>query len=244
MGQKVNPNSFRFGLNKNWLSRWNAPDKATCIKWILEDEKVRKLLKDRCRKAGVGLIEIERFNNLSEKLTVTIYLHLAQPALILTNDKELSTLNRELKRILGKNITIKLEIKELKNSAVSAEIIGAEIVDAIQNRIPHRITIRRIIKRAMSAGAQGVKVKLSGRINGVEIARSEVCADGSIPLSTLRADIDYSFQVAKRDYGVLGVKVWVNRGLYFGRHFVPLPPEPRAWKQKESKDNRYISTTY
>ncbi|CBY93464.1 ribosomal protein S3 [Mycoplasma haemofelis str. Langford 1] len=244
MGQKVNPNSLRFGLNKNWVSRWNSPNRSMSIKWLLEDEKVRKVLKERCRKAGVALIEIERFSNFGEKVTVFIYLHLAQPGLILSNDKELSLINKDLRIILGKSVEVKMDIKELKNPAVSAEIIGQEVVDAIENRVPHRLVIKRLMKRAMMAGALGVKVKLSGRINGVEIARNEAYSDGSIPLSTLRADIDYSFQIAKRDYGVLGVKVWVNRGLYFGRYFMPLPSAAKAKSKGDSKDNKYISATY
>lgn len=244
MGQKVNPNSLRFGLNKNWVSRWNTSDKKLRIKWLLEDEKVRELLKEKSRKCGVGHIEIERFLNPDESVTVNIYLYLSQIGLFVSSEKDLSVINRGLKKILGRNTNINLEPREIDNPFVFAEILGQEIVDAIQSRSPHRIVVKRLMKKAMFAGAQGIKVKISGRINGVEIARSESYSDGSVPLSTLRADIDYSFQTAKTAYGILGVKVWINRGLYFGKHFIPVSASKNISKGGQSKENRYISTTY
>ncbi|GCE63971.1 30S ribosomal protein S3 [Candidatus Mycoplasma haematohominis] len=246
MGQKVNPNSLRFGLNKNWVSRWNAQDGKTRAKWILEDEAVRKLLKEKFRPCGVGYIEIERFANANKSTTIVIYLHVSQIGLLYSGEKEIQMVHRGLKKILGKNINIKLEPRELANPSVSAELIGQEIVDVIQNRLPHRSSVKRLMKKSMLAGAQGIKVKISGRINGVEIARSESYADGSVPLSTFRADIDYSFQTAKTSYGIIGVKVWVNRGLYFGKRFMPLPSAPSKgnWKSDKSKDNKYIAATY
>lgn len=244
MGQKVNPNSLRFGLNKNWVSRWNAPTQELRVRWLIEDEKVRKLFQSKFRKCGIGHIEIERFVNLDETITVKIVIHMSQIGLFISNEKAISAVNKDLRKILGKRVDIQLDPKELENPSVSAEIIGQEIVDTIQSRNPHRFVVKKVMKRAMMSGAQGIKVKISGRINGVEIARNETYTDGSVPLSTLRADIDYSFQIAKTTYGILGIKVWVNRGLFFGKHFMGLPPKNSGWKTNKEKDNKYISTTY
>lgn len=175
---------------------------------------------------------------------VAIYIHVAQIGYFSSNEENINKAQKEIKRILGKrNSIVSLNPVELANPYVCANLIAQEIVDVIENRMPHRSTIKRLIKKSMSSGAYGMKVKVSGRINGVEIARSESYADGSVPLSTLRADIDYSFKTAKTSYGIIGIKVWVNRGLYLGKKFMPLPPAPN--KMSKNRDsNKYIASTY
>lgn len=175
---------------------------------------------------GVGHIEIERFSYEGRSSEMVIYVHVSQIGLFLSNERELSDLHREIRRILGRDMRVTLEPMELANPAVCANLLAEEIVDVIRGRLPHRTAVKRLMKRAILNGALGIKVKISGRINGVEIARSEGYAEGSVPLSTFRADIDYSYQTAKTSYGIIGVKVWVNRGLYFGKKFMPLPAGP------------------
>lgn len=241
MGQKCNPISLRLGLNKNWLSRWHTNDDKTRIKWILEDEKVKKFLQLYCEKAGVGLIEIERCSILQEKSSFSVFVHLAQPT-IFSIEKEEEYMRKEIKKIVGKNLEIDLKILELKNPNVSAPILAQEMARMLENRTPFRVVMKKTLKKALSSGAKGIKIKITGRLNGAEMSRSEGYSEGSIPLSTLRADIDYCYTVAKTTYGVLGVKVWVNRGLYFGKHFMPLPEAPQIVRRSEK--NIFISKTY
>lgn len=198
------------------------------------------------KSSGVGHIEIERFSYEDRPSEMVVYIHVSQIGLFMSNERELSDLHRGIKRILGRSVKVTLEPVELANPAVCANLLAEEIVDVLEGRMPHRIAVKRLMKRAILNGASGIKVKISGRINGVEIARSEGYAEGSVPLSTFRADIDYSYKTAKTSYGIIGVKVWVNRGLYFGKKFMPLPAAAgkSSWKNDKNKESKHILTTH
>ncbi|AGX88781.1 30S ribosomal protein S3 [Mycoplasma parvum] len=234
MGQKSNPNGVRLGFNKNWLSRWNAPDKKHAALWILEDEKIRKFLSKECRDGILAQIEIERFTNLQGIWTLSITLHLIEIGLYNHGEAQ-SRLIRLLKKLTNNKWEINLTFLELRNPGVSAIVLTNEIVDLLEARTPLRLVMKKVMKKAMYSGARGVKIQVSGRINGADMARIESSTEGEIPCSTLRADIDYYYKIARTTYGVLGVKVWVNRGLYFGTYFAPMPDRVRVYKDESGK---------
>lgn len=224
MGQKVSPNGLRFGINKQWISRWNATSNAQAAKWIVEDEKVRNYFFIKYKHAGIEKIEIERMINSKNQEQFFGYVYAVQIGILLGKERNINHIERDLKRIVGKKTDVKINIKPVNNPSVSAKLIAREIADAIQNRVSFRSAQKMGIKKALAGGAKGIKTKVSGRLGGAEIARDEGYSEGIVPLSTLRADIDYAFEIAKTTYGVIGVKVWINRGLYFGKGFMPPPP--------------------
>ncbi|ADX97962.1 30S ribosomal protein S3 [Mycoplasma suis] len=234
MGQKSNPNCVRLGFNKNWLSRWNSPDRKHAALWILEDEKIRKFLNKECRDGILAQIEIDRFINLQGVWTLSITLHLIEIGLY-NHGETKNKLVRMLRRLTNKKWEINLIFLELKNPGVSSIVLANEVVELLEARTPLRMVMKKTIKKAMYSGARGVKIQVSGRINGADMARIESCTEGEIPCSTLRADIEYCYRVARTTYGVLGVKVWVNRGLYFGSYFAPMPDRVRVYRDETGK---------
>ena len=207
MGQKVNPHGFRVGVIKDWDSRWYARNEKVGD-LIVEDQKIRKFLKKTLYATGVPRIEIERDNSV-----VRIYLHCARPGMILGKDAtEVERLRQQVEKMIGK--PTQLNIVEVKRNEVdtTAQLVAENIAQQLEKRTSFRRAMKNAIGRSMRSGAKGIKVMLAGRLNGAEIARSETYHEGTIPLQTLRADIDYGFAEAATTYGRIGVKVWVYKG--------------------------------
>ena len=205
MGQKVNPHGFRVGVIKNWDSRWYAKDNVFGDT-LVEDYNLRKYLKKTLQSAGVPKIEIER--NASK---VRIHIHCAKPGMVIgRNGAEIDKLRVNCEKMLGKPCTI--NIVEIKNPDMDAQLIAENIAVQLEKRVSFRRAMKMAIGRSMRFGAKGIKIMISGRLNGAEIARSETYHEGTIPLQTLRADIDYGFTEANTTYGKLGVKVWIYKG--------------------------------
>ena len=205
MGQKVNPHGLRVGVIKDWNSRWYAPD-ASFGDTLVEDYKLRKYLKKRCYDAGVPRIEIERVDSL-----VRVNIYCAKPGIIIgKGGAEIEKLRLDLAKMLGKNVDIK--VTEVKNMDLNAQLVAESIAAQLEKRASFRRAMKMAIGRAMKLGTKGIKVSVSGRLGGAEIARTEQYHEGTIPLQTIRADIDYGFAEAATTYGRIGVKVWVYTG--------------------------------
>ena len=205
MGQKVNPHGLRVGVIKNWDSRWMTADEKIGDT-IVEDYNLRKYLKKRLAGAGVPKIEIERDAN-----RVRLVIHCAKPGMIIgKGGSEIDKLRNELAAMLNKPVVI--DTVEIKNPDMSAQLVAESIAAQLEKRASFRRAMKMSIGRTMKSGAKGIKVKLSGRLAGAEIARSEAHHEGTIPLQTLRADIDYGFAEAATTYGRIGVKVWIYKG--------------------------------
>ncbi len=204
MGQKVHPIGFRLGYTKTWNSKWYAErDYATLLH---EDIKIRKLVKDKLSHAGVARIEIER-----SAQTAKIYIHTARPGIIIgRKGAEVDKLKKELEKLTGKQVHI--NIVEIRKPELDAQLVAENIALQLERRVAFRRAMKKAVTAALRFGAQGIKVKCSGRLAGAEIARSEWYKEGRIPLHTLRADIDYGFAEARTTYGQIGVKVWIYRG--------------------------------
>ena len=204
MGQKVNPHGLRVGIIKNWDSRWIAG--KDFAQNISEDNKLRSYLKNRLNAFSVPKIEIERKSN-----TVTIFIFTAKPgALIGKGGAGIDALKAELEKMLGKKVH--LNIMEIRKPDMDAQLVAESIAQQLEKRVSFRRAMKQSMQRVTRAGAKGVKILVSGRLGGAEIARSEGYHEGSIPLQTLRAEIDYGFAEAATTYGRIGVKVWVYKG--------------------------------
>ena len=205
MGQKVNPHGLRVGVIKNWDSRWFAKD-AQFGDLLVEDYNIRKELKKRLYDAGVPAIEIERTTK-----DVKIILQVARPGLVIGKGGELiEKLQAEMSKMIAK--PVKISIIELKNPDTNAQLVAENIAAQLEKRISFRRAMKQAMGRAMRMGAKGIKTCCSGRLGGAEIARTEHYHEGTIPLQTLRADIDYGFAEANTTYGKIGVKVWIYKG--------------------------------
>jgi small subunit ribosomal protein S3 len=212
MGQKVNPIGIRLGITRTWDSRWFAK-RSDYAKFLHEDVKIRDFIdKKQFRREGIGKIEIERKSN--NKIRVTIFT--AKPGVIIGRGGErVEILKKELEALTGKSVF--LNIQEIKSPDVEAKLIAESIALQLERRVSHRRAIKQTIGRAMRAGAEGIKVTCSGRLNGAEIARCEWVREGRVPLHTLRADIDYATDTAITTFGCVGVKVWIFKGEKIGR---------------------------
>jgi small subunit ribosomal protein S3 len=207
MGQKVNPVGFRTGIMTGWKSRWYA-SKQEYSELLLEDHKLRKFVKQKYRFAGIPKIEIERTRD-----EVKVVLHTARPGIIIgRKGQEVERLQAEMQALVGRRINIKIE--EISRPEIQAQLVAEDIAEQLAKRASFRRTMKRAIEQTMEAGAKGVKIQLAGRLAGSEMARREKQAAGSIPLSTLRAKIDYGFTEAMTAQGHIGVQVWVNQGMY------------------------------
>ncbi len=205
MGQKVSPLVLRIGYIENWRSLWFA-DKKQFAQNILEDYKIRQFIKKRFAQAAVSKVVIER---LVDKIRIII--HTARPGVIIgRRGADIDKLRAELAEITSKEIAI--DPQEIKNPSVDAQLIAQNIATQLEKRIAFRRAMKRAIDQAMSSGVKGIKVKCSGRLNGAELARSESYRVGKLPLHTFRAQIEYGFAEALTTYGLLGVKVWANKG--------------------------------
>lgn len=205
MGQKTHPIGFRLVRNRNWRSKWFA-NKQEFGNLLIEDHQIRKYLLAKNALQGTSRITIRR---MSEKVEVTI--HTARPGMVIgKKGAEIDVLKGELFRLTGKEIWI--EVEEIKRPDLDAKITADNIAKQLERRIPFRRAVRKAMQSAMDAGAQGIKIQVSGRLGGAEIARTEWYKEGSTPLHTLRADIDYATGRAETTYGSIGVKVWIYRG--------------------------------
>ena len=205
MGQKINPTGLRIGVIKDWESRWYAK-KADFGDTLVEDYELREYLLETLAPAGVPKVEIERTAK-----RVRINIHVAKPGMVIgRGGAEIEKLKATLEKKLGKEVS--LNIIEVKNPDVNAQLVAESIASQLERRISFRRALKQAIGRAMKLGARGIKCQVSGRLGGAEIARSETYKEGTIPLQTIRADIDYGFAEAKTTYGRIGVKVWVYTG--------------------------------
>lgn len=204
MGQKVSPLLMRIGYIKNWRSTWFA-EKKDFANNILEDYKIRKFIKVKFAQAAVSRVEVER----ADKVKIIIYT--ARPGVIIgRRGADIDKLKEEINKIVSREITI--EPREIKNASADAQLIAQNVGFQLEKRVAFRRAVKRSIDQAMQSGVKGVKISVSGRLNGAEMSRRETYKDGKLPLHTLRADVDYGFAEASTTYGILGIKVWVYKG--------------------------------
>ncbi|TCV83753.1 30S ribosomal protein S3 [Sulfurirhabdus autotrophica] len=227
MGQKIHPIGFRLSVLKNWSSKWYASSKnfATMLN---EDIKVRSFLKAKLSHASVGKIVIER---PAKNARITIYS--ARPGVVIgKKGEDIESLKTQLQKMLG--VPVHLNIEEIRKPEIDAQLIAESIATQLEKRIMFRRAMKRAMQNAMRLGAQGIKIQSSGRLNGIEIARREWYREGRVPLQTLRADLDYGFAEAKTTYGIIGVKVWVFKGVVLGKGELPVAPavEPERKPRK------------
>ena len=205
MGQKVNPHGLRVGVIKDWDSRWYADDKDFAD-YLVEDYKIREYLKKKLFSAGVSKIEIER---ASDRVKVIIYT--AKPGVVIgKGGTEIEVTKQELAKLTDKKLSV--DIKEIKRPDKDAQLVAENIASQLENRVSFRRAMKSCMGRTMKAGALGIKAAVAGRLGGADMARTEFYSEGTIPLQTLRADIDYGFAEADTTYGKVGVKVWIYKG--------------------------------
>lgn len=210
MGQKIHPTGFRLAFNRNWASRWYANNK-NFAGMLLEDIKVRDYLKQRLSQAAVSRIVIER---PAKNARITVFS--ARPGMVIgKKGEDIERLKSDLQKMLG--VPVHVNIEEVRKPELDAQLIADSICQQLQKRIIFRRAMKRAITNAMRLGAQGIKIMSAGRLNGIEIARTEWYREGRVPLHTLRADIDYGFSEAQTNYGIIGVKVWVFKGEVIGK---------------------------
>lgn len=208
MGQKVNPKGIRLGITRTWSSKW-FPSKGDYAKFLKLDIQVRKYLRDKFQGLGVSSIELENASGV-----ITVNLNAAKPGLIIGQQgSKIEELKEELEKKFNSKFIV--NVKEINKPQLDAYIVAENIAKQVERRISYRRAAKAAIEKAMMSGAKGVKIKVAGRLNGVEIARSEFFTEGRVPLQTLRADIDYCHYEANTTYGIIGIKVWVYKGDVF-----------------------------
>jgi len=218
MGQKVHPFVLRLGFIRNWHSRWYAksPDYGRFIK---EDYQVRKLIKERTRQAAVSAIIIER---LTQRIRIRILS--ARPGIIIgRHGADIERLREDINSLLHREVSI--DIEEVKKPFLNAQLVAENVALQLERRIAFRRAVKRAIEQSINAGAGGIKICCAGRLNGAEMSRTETFKRGSVPLQTLRADIDYGFAESRTTYGIIGVKAWIYRGDILGRPAVSVKPQ-------------------
>jgi len=204
MGQKVNPIGLRLGITRTSFSNWYSDDKFA--DWLMEDEQVRNYLKKRVEHAGISSILIDR---TARKVTVTI--NASRPGIVIgKKGEEVERIKAELQHITNKDVHI--NVKEVKKPELDAQLVANNIAKQVEGRVAYKRAIKKAVSTAMRMGADGIKVKIGGRLNGAEIARKEAFNDGRVPLHTLRANIDYATSTAHTTYGCIGIKVWICKG--------------------------------
>lgn len=244
MGQKVNPHGLRVGVIKDWDSRWFA-DKSTFGDTLVEDYNIRKFIlkdlnrrsknpNDKCVYAGVPKIEIERFADNSK---VRIHIHCAKPGLVIgRGGAEIDKLRANIEKKIGKKVSI--NIVEVKQPDINSQLVAEKIAHDLEDRISFRRAMKQSIGRAMKLGVKGIKVRVSGRLGGAEIARSETYHEGTIPLQTIRADIDYGTAEAHTTYGRLGIKVWIYRGEVLKGEAAPSDRKEQNDRRRSNRNRR------
>lgn len=213
MGQKVNPNGLRTGINKPWEATWYA-DKKHFSEYLVEDDKIRKFIKKKYYETAISQINIERG---TDKIVVSVYT--ARPGVLIgAKGAGVETLNAEVKALVAGDKAISVNIMEVKHPDSDAQLVAESIAKQLEGRASFRRAMKQAMSRAMKAGAKGIKTMVSGRLGGAEIARRESYHEGSIPLQTLRADIDYGFATANTTFGAIGVKCWIYKGEILGNN--------------------------
>ncbi|MGJ3702011.1 30S ribosomal protein S3 [Variovorax sp. AFSI2.2] len=231
MGQKIHPTGFRLAVTRNWSSRWYASDRDFAG-MLAEDIKVREYLKKKLKNASVSRVMIER---PAKNARITIYS--ARPGVVIgKKGEDIENLKRELGKQLG--VPVAVNIEEVRKPEIDAQLIADSITQQLEKRIMFRRAMKRAMQNAMRLGAQGIKIMSAGRLNGIEIARTEWYREGRVPLHTLRADIDYGTSEAKTTYGVIGVKVWVYKGDTLGRNDLPAVETPRPDDERRPRGPR------
>lgn len=226
MGQKVNPISLRLGIVRGWESNWYGG--RNFAEKLIEDEKIRKYIYARITKGGISKIVIER---TIKRLIITI--HTARPGIVIGKQgAEVDRLKEEIKKLTQKDVQI--NIYEIKRPELDAKLVGENIAQQVEGRMSYKRALRNAIQNTMRMGAEGIKVSVSGRLNGAEIARSEHYKEGRTPLHTLRADIDYALSEASTVYGKIGIKVWICRGEVYGKRDLSL----NVGMEKDKRPNR------
>jgi len=232
MGQKVSPHGLRVGVIKDWDSKWYA-NKSNFADFLVEDNKVREYVKKKLYVAGVSKVVIERA--AENKMRVTVLT--AKPGMVIGRSGDgIEALKKDLVKMTGKEVEI--SIVEVKRSELDAQLSAESVAQALERRVSFRRAMKQQISRAMKAGAKGIKIVVSGRVGGAEIARSEKYSEGNVPLHTLRADIDYGFAEADTTYGKLGVKVWINHGEILDKGLVGAVREEKREKRGERRQRR------
>ena len=230
MGQKVNPHGLRVGVIKNWDSRWFTSDEKFGDT-LVSDYNIRKYLKKELQAAGVPKIEIER-----DSKRVRIFVHCAKPGMVIgRGGVEIEKYKNELQKMVG--MPVALNVVEVRSPDLNAQLVAENIAKQLENRVAFRRAMKMAIRNTMRLGAKGIKISCSGRLAGAEIARSEHYHEGTIPLQTLRADIDYGFWEANTTYGKIGVKVWIYKGEVLNEVNRPAGA-PRDAKRGDRRDNR------
>ena len=231
MGQKIHPTGFRLSVSRNWASRWYASNRDFAG-MLAEDIKVREYLKAKLKNAAVSRVLIER---PAKNARITIFS--ARPGVVIgKKGEDIETLKRELASRLG--VPVSVNIEEVRKPEIDAQLIADSITQQLEKRIMFRRAMKRAMQNAMRLGAHGIKIMSAGRLNGLEIARTEWYREGRVPLHTLRADIDYATSEAKTTYGIIGVKVWVYKGDTLGRNDLPAAAEPRAEEERRPRGPR------
>ena len=207
MGQKVNPISLRIGITRNWPSNWFVSNKKAYKEFLHEDLKIRNYVKKKFYQSGISRLEIERPSN--DKLRLVVYC--SKPGLLIgRKGADIDILRKDLARMYKKEILI--DIREVKRPEIDSQLVSENIALQLERRVSYRRAMKRSMTSALRLGAVGIKIMVSGRLGGTEIARSEWYREGRVPLSTLRADIDYGFAEALTTYGIIGIKVWIFKG--------------------------------
>jgi small subunit ribosomal protein S3 len=211
MGQKVHPTGFRLGIATDWTSKWYA-DSDQFADFLAEDMKIRDFLKKKLSQAGVSRIQISR-----PAKAVAVTIHTARPGIIIgKKGEDIERLRVEVASLVSAHINnVKISIEEIRKPELDAQLVAENIASQLERRVMFRRAMRRSVTNAMRIGAEGIKINVSGRLNGAEIARNEWYREGRVPLHTLRADVDYGFAEALTTYGILGVKVWIYKGEVF-----------------------------
>jgi small subunit ribosomal protein S3 len=231
MGQKIHPTGFRLSVSRNWASRWYASNRDFAG-MLAEDIKVREYLKAKLKNAAVSRVLIER---PAKNARITIFS--ARPGVVIgKKGEDIESLKKELAARLG--VPVAVNIEEVRKPEIDAQLIADSITQQLEKRIMFRRAMKRAMQNAMRLGAQGIKIMSSGRLNGIEIARTEWYREGRVPLHTLRADIDYGTSEAKTTYGVIGVKVWVYKGDTLGRNDAPASIEQKTEEERRPRGPR------
>ena len=233
MGQKVSPHGLRVGVIQDWDSKWYA-DKNNFSDYLIEDKKVRDFVKKKLYMAGISRILIERAANNQMRITILA----GKPGMIIgRSGAGIEEPKKDLEKLTKKNINI--NIVEVRRTELDAQLTAESIAQALERRISFRRAMKQAIGRTMKAGSKGIKVVLSGRLGGAEIARSEKYSEGNVPLHTIRANIDYGFAEADTTYGKIGVKVWINQGEILGKDLVsPVPEMPADPTERAAEEDR------
>ena len=238
MGQKVNPHGLRVGVIKNWDSRWYAPDEKFGDT-LVNDHKIREFVKKTLFQAGVPQVEIERNNSGAIK----VYVHCAKPGMVIGREGAgINKLREDISKIAGQPVSV--DVLEVKPVDMCAQLVAENIASQLERRISFRRAMKQSIRNTMRMGAKGIKINLNGRIGGAEIARSEHYHEGTIPLQTIRADIDYGFAEANTTYGKIGVKVWIYKGEILNQTLRTTPRTmdtsrpPREKRERRDGDRR------